>query len=223
MAALINELEELASPLLCVLDDYQHITDPLIHEAVQFLLDHQPASLHLLLLTREDPPLALARLRARGQAGELRADDLRFTPAEAVAFFSDTMGLALTPSAVDALAARTEGSIAGLQLAALSLQGLDETAADDLIADFSGSHRYVIDYLVEEVLARQPAGVRAFLRGTAFLERLCGPLCDAVLGISESANQRISRTPFADSSFAHSQGHAGASRTRQPLRHASRW
>jgi LuxR family maltose regulon positive regulatory protein len=198
MAALINELEELAAPLLCVLDDYQHITDPQIHAAVQLLLDQQPAGFQLILLTREDPPLALARLRARGQVVELRADDLRFTPAEAITFFSDTMGLALAPAAMAALAARTEGWIAGLQLAALSLQGLDEAAASDLIAAFSGSHRYVIDYLVEEVLARQPASVRAFLRGTACLERLCGPLCDAVLGIGESANLQISESAQAE-------------------------
>lgn len=180
MAALINELAELASPLLCALDDYHLIADPRIHAALQFLLDHQPATFHLLLLTREDPPLALARLRARGRLTELRADDLRFTPAEAVAFFNQALGLALAPEAVEALAGRTEGWIAGLQLAALSLQGLDADAAADFVADFSGSHRYVMDYLLEEVLARQPAEVRAFLRGTAMLERLCGPLCDAV-------------------------------------------
>ncbi len=180
MAALVNELDDLAEALLIVLDDYQHIANPAIHEAVQFLLDHMPPTCCLLLLTREDPPLALARLRARGQALELRADDLRFTTAEAVAFFNDTIGLALTPVAVEALANRTEGWIAGLQLAALSLGGLDDAAAADFIADFSGSHRYVMDYLLEEVLSRQPAEVRAFLHGTAALDRLCGPLCDAV-------------------------------------------
>jgi len=181
MAALINELDELAEALLIVLDDYQYIASPAVHVAVQFLLDHMPPTCCLLLLTREDPPLALARLRARGQLTEIRADDLRFTTAEAVSFFNDTVGLALTPAAVEALAGRTEGWIAGLQLAALALSGLDDTAAAELIADFSGSHRYVVDYLLEEVLSRQPAEVRAFLHGTAALDRLCGPLCDAVI------------------------------------------
>lgn len=210
MAALINELAELESPLLCALDDYHLIADPRIHAALQFLLDHQPATFHLLLLTREDPPLALARLRARGRVTELRAADLRFTSAEAVAFFNRVLGLALAPEAVEALAGRTEGWIAGLQLAALSLQGLAPDATADFVAAFSGSHRYVMDYLLEEVLARQPADVRAFLRGTAVLERLCGPLCDAVLGINESANheatnhearstpQTTCSTPFAE-------------------------
>ena len=133
MAALINELAELESPLLCALDDYHLIADPRIHAALQFLLDHQPAVFHLLLLTREDPPLALARLRARGQLTELRADDLRFTPAEALTFFNQAMGLALTPEAVATLATRTEGWIASLQLAALSLQGMEADAAADFI------------------------------------------------------------------------------------------
>ena len=181
MTVLINELAELPAPVLCVLDDYHHIGDSPVHRALQLLLDHLPATCHLLLLTRQDPPLALARLRARGQVTELRAADLRFAPAEAVTFFNQAMGLALPPDAVEALAGRTEGWIAGLQLAALSLQGMDADAAADFVADFSGSHRYVIDYLLEEVLARQPADVRAFLRRTAVLERLCGPLCDAML------------------------------------------
>src|SRR5690606_36584382 len=135
MAALINELDELPAGLHIVLDDYQHVAGPAIHEAVQFLLDHMPPACRLTLLTREDPPLALARLRARGQVVELRADDLRFTAAEALSFLDETMGLALPPPAVDALAARTEGWVAGLQLAALSLQGLDDDAAAGFIAD----------------------------------------------------------------------------------------
>ena len=189
MATLINELAELPAPVLCVLDDYHHIGDSPVHRALQFLLDHLPATCHLLLLTREDPPLALARLRARGQVTELRAADLRFAPAEAVTFFNQAMGLALPPEAVEMLAGRTEGWIAGLQLAALSLQGMDADAAADFVADFSGSHRYVIDYLLEEVLARQPAAIRIFLRRTAVLERLCGPLCDAMLADERPAIQ----------------------------------
>ena len=149
MTALINELDGLSGALLIVLGDYQHVASTSIHEAVQFLLDHMPPACRLILLTREDPPLALARLRARGQVVELRADDLRFTPTEAMSFLDGTMGLALPPPAVAALAARTEGWVAGLQLAALSLQGLDDATAADFIADFSGSHRYVIDYLAE--------------------------------------------------------------------------
>ncbi len=205
MAALVNELDELAEALLIVLDDYQHVANPVIHEAVQFLLDHMPPTCCLLLLTREDPPLALARLRARGQLAEIRADDLRFTMAEAVAFFNDTVGLALTPAAVEALSGRTEGWIAGLQLAALSLGGLDDAAAADFIADFSGSHRYVMDYLLEEVLSRQPAEVRAFLHGTAALDRLCGPLCDAVTS-PLSPGLRPSPPPSPEQHYAQERG-----------------
>ena len=156
---------------------------PTVHEAVAFLLDHLPDQLHLVMATRSDPPLPLARLRSRGQLTEVRAADLRFTPAEAREFLNQVMGLDLTAADVDALEERTEGWIAGLQLAALSLRGIPERGeVAGFIEAFTGSNRFVIDYLADEVLARQPAEVRDFLLRTAVLDRLTGPLCDAVTG-----------------------------------------
>ena len=150
-----------------------------------FLLDHLPDYLHLVMATRSDPPVPLARLRTRGQLTEMRAADLRFTPSEAREFLNQAMGLDLTADDVDALDERTEGWIAGLQLAALSLRGISEHGdVAGFIEAFTGSNRFVIDYLADEVLARQPAGVRDFLLRTAVLDRLTGPLCDAVLGQS---------------------------------------
>src|SRR5206468_1888902 len=143
--------------------------------------------LHLVVATREDPPLPLARLRARGHLTELRAADLRFTTAEAAEFLNAAMGLDLAAGEIAALADRTEGWIAGLQLAALSLQGHHTPAS--FIASFTGGHHFVLDYLVEEVLHRQPASVQAFLLRTSILDRLCGPLCDAVLRDPAAAGQ----------------------------------
>lgn len=179
LAALINRLVALPYPLLLVLDDYHLITAPPVHEIVTFLLDHLPANLHLVIATRADPPLALARLRARGQLTELRQAELCFTTAEAADFFQQTLALALAPADVAALTHRTEGWIAGLQLAALSLQG--RTNVSSFIAALAGSQRYILDYLLEEVLYRQSEPVQTFLLRTAILEQLCGPLCDAVL------------------------------------------
>ncbi len=195
MTFVLNDLAALSTPLLLVLDDYHLIQDVRIHTAMQFLLDHQPPTVHVVLMTREDPPLSLGRLRVRGQMTEIRAAALRFTEEEAIHFFNQTMGLALSPEAVGVLDARTEGWIAGLQLAALSLQGRDDV--DGFIHGFSGSHRYVIDYLMEEVLGRQPPKIRSFLHQTAVLERLTGPLCDALLDVppddrgAESPGQAI--------------------------------
>ncbi|MGH3383781.1 MAG: LuxR C-terminal-related transcriptional regulator [Nocardioidaceae bacterium] len=166
-----------------VLDDYHAIGAPAVHEAVTFLLDYLPAQLHLVLATRSDPPLPLAKLRSRGQLTEVRAADLRFTRSEARDFLNRVMGLDLGTGDVLALDERTEGWVAGLQLAALSLRGIsgrDEVAG--FIAAFTGSNRFVIDYLADEVLARQPAQVRDFLLRTAVLDHLTGPLCDAVTG-----------------------------------------
>ena len=160
------------------LDDYHVITAPAIHETLAWLLDYLPPNLHLIILTRADPALPLARLRARGAMTELHANDLRFTPDEAATFLNQVMGLSLTPADVTALEARTEGWIAGLQLAALSLRGREDIPG--FIQAFTGDNRYIGDYLVEEVLQRQPPPVRAFLLQTAILDRLCGPLCDAV-------------------------------------------
>jgi LuxR family maltose regulon positive regulatory protein len=168
---------------ILVLDDYHAIEATDVHDAVTFLLDHLPGHLHLLMATRSDPPLPLARLRSRGQLTELRAADLRFTAAEAQEFLNRVMGLDLTAAAVEALEDRTEGWIAGLQLAALSLRGISERdEVDGFITAFTGSNRFVIDYLADEVLARQPTQVRDFLLRTAVLDRLTGSLCDAVTG-----------------------------------------
>ncbi|MBA2285250.1 MAG: helix-turn-helix transcriptional regulator [Ktedonobacteraceae bacterium] len=182
LTVLINALCTLSNDFVLVLDDYHIIETPAIHEALAFLLDHMPAQMHLLIASRLDPPLPLARLRARHDLLELRAADLRFTTEEAADFLRQTMGLALPLEAVAALEARTEGWIAGLQLAALSLQGQEDSAS--FIATFAGSHRHVLDYLAEEVFARQPEPVQSFLLRTCILERLNGPLCDALSGQS---------------------------------------
>jgi LuxR family maltose regulon positive regulatory protein len=173
---------------ILVLDDYHVIEATEVHDAVTFLLEHLPDHLRLLIATRSDPPLPLARLRTRGQLTELRAADLRFTPEEAQEFLNRVMGLDLTADDVRALEDRTEGWIAGLQLAALSLRGIPERGAvAGFIEAFTGSNRFVIDYLADEVLARQPAEVREFLLRTAVLDRLTGALCDAVTGRADGA------------------------------------
>lgn len=186
VAQFVNNLMAFVSPVVLVLDDYHLIQTEFIHQFVERLLDQLPPQHHLALTTREDPSLPLPRLRARGQMVEVRQDDLRFSLEEATDFLNRTMGLALTIEAVAALETRTEGWIAGLQLAALSLQGRDAHRVADFIEAFSGSHRYVIDYLVEEVLNQQPADIRHFLRQTSILERLSGLLCNAVTGRSDS-------------------------------------
>jgi LuxR family transcriptional regulator, maltose regulon positive regulatory protein len=188
LTTLVNDIaeagqQEPGKQWIVVLDDYHVIEASEVHEAVTFLLDHLPDHLHLVMATRSDPPLPLARLRSRGQLTELRAADLRFTPAEAREFLNRVMGLELTEADVDALEDRTEGWIAGLQLAALSLRGIaDRKEIADFISAFTGSNRFVIDYLADEVLARQRPQVRDFLLRTAVLDRLNGPLCDAVTG-----------------------------------------
>lgn len=187
LTAVLNDLAPLPGRLILALDDYHAIDAPAVDQALAFLLQNLPPGLHLVIASREDPPLPLARLRARGQLSELRAADLRFSQEEAAQFLSRVMGLNLSPAEVAALEARTEGWIAGLHLAALSMQGRTDTAA--FIEAFSGSHRFVLDYLLEEVLQRQPAGVQAFLLRTAILGRLCGPLCDALLASSPARGQ----------------------------------
>ncbi len=163
-----------------VLEDYHVITTPAIHEALAWLLDCLPAPLHLVIVTRADPPLPLARWRARGDLTELHADDLRFTLAEAATFLNQIMGLALTPDDLAALAVRTEAWIAGLQLAALALRDHRDRAG--FIRTFAGTNRYIVDYLAAEVFERQPPPIQAFLLHTSILDRMCGPLCDALLG-----------------------------------------
>ncbi len=167
------------APFVLVLDDYHVIDARPVDLALAFLLDHLPRQMHLAITTREDPQLPLARLRARSQLTELRAADLRFTPAEAAAFLSQVMDLDISAEDVAALESRTEGWIAGLQLAALSMRGRGDIG--QFVRAFAGDNRYVVDYLVEEVLQRQPEQMRSFLLQTSILDRLHGPLCDAVL------------------------------------------
>ncbi|MDQ5854715.1 MAG: helix-turn-helix transcriptional regulator, partial [Chloroflexota bacterium] len=180
LTALLNELTTLPNNVVLVLDDYHLIDATPVDDALAFLIEHLPPQLHLVLATREDPQLPLARLRVRGQMTELRSADLRFTPAEAAVFLKEVMGLDLTAQDIAALEERTEGWIAGLQLAGLSLQGRQDVPG--FIRAFAGDHRYIMDYLVDEVLRRQPDPVRDFLLHTAILDRLSGPLCDAVTG-----------------------------------------
>ena len=178
LMTLLNELTAVEANIVLILDDYHAITTQAIHDGIGFLLSHLPPQVHLIIASRADPPLSLARLRSHGELTELRVSDLRFTPDEAAAFLNQGMGLEISAVEVSALEQRTEGWIAGLQLAALSLQGREDVA--DFVAAFSGDDRYIVDYLLEEVLQRQPKHVRRFLLQTAILERLSGSLCDAV-------------------------------------------
>ena len=181
--AVVNELAAEDGQALLVLDDYHHIEARPVHASLQFLLEHQPPGLHVVLATRADPPLPLARLRASGQLAELRAAQLMFTVEEAAALLRESVGPRLGQDAVAALVARTEGWAAGLRLAGLSLHGQQDVAK--FVTTFSGSHRHVLDYLTEEVLEQQPESVRRFLIETSVLGRLSGPLCDAVTGRSD--------------------------------------
>lgn len=179
---LINDLTAVDRPVLLVLDDYHLITAGPIQEAMAFLLRRAPPNLHLVVLTRADPPFPLPRLRVRERLTELRDRDLRFTPEEMAAFLNSLHRLNLASEQISALESRTEGWAAGVQLAALSLQGCSPERAAEFIRAFSGSHHYIVDYLFDEVLSRQPEEVRQFLLQTAILERMCAPLCAAVLG-----------------------------------------
>ena len=187
LTALLNEITTVPDPFALVLDDYHLITAQPVDQALTFLLERLPPQIHLVIATREDPDLPLARLRVRGQLTELRAADLRFTSAEAAAFLNQMMSLNLSAEDIATLETRTEGWIAGLQLAAISMQGHQD--APSFIKSFTGSHRFVLDYLVEEVLQQQPESVQTFLLRTSILDRLCGPLCDAVCsgGIASSS------------------------------------
>ncbi len=179
LTTLLNDLSAMPTEAVLVLDDYHVLDARPVDAALAFLVEHLPPQLHLVVAPRADPALPLARLRARGQLTELRDADLRFTPDEAAAFLNEAMHLDLSAEQIAALGARTEGWIAGLQLAAISLQGRSDAAG--FIESFAGSNRFVLDYLLEEVLQRQPEAVQAFLLRTSILDRLCGPLCDAVL------------------------------------------
>jgi len=179
LTALLNDITTIPDHFVLVLDDYHVLDAKPIDNALTFLLEHLPPHMHLVIATREDPQLPLARLRARDKLTELRVTDLRFTPSEAAGFLNQVMGLDLSAEDITALETRTEGWIAGLQLAAISMQGHKDSTS--FITSFTGSHHFVLDYLVEEVLQQQPERVQNFLLRTSILDRLCGPLCDAVL------------------------------------------
>ena len=187
LTALLNEIAAIPDHFILVLDDYHVIDSKHVDNVLTFLLEHLPPQIHLVIATREDPHLPLARLRARSQLTELRAADLRFTPSEAAEFLNQVMGLNLSAEDITALETRTEGWIAGLQLAAISMQGHQDAAS--FIKSFTGSHHFVLDYLIEEVLHRQPVEVQTFLLRTSILDRMCGPLCDSVLGSPSASGQ----------------------------------
>jgi LuxR family transcriptional regulator, maltose regulon positive regulatory protein len=187
LITLLNEIAAIPDNFILVLDDYHMIDSEPIDHALTFLLDHLPPQMHLVITTREDPSLPLSRYRVQGQMTELRAADLRFTPEEAGAFLNQLMNLNLSVENITALEARTEGWIAGLQLAAISMQGHQDAAS--FIKSFTGSHHFVLDYLVEEVLLQQSESIQTFLLRTSILDRLCGSLCDSVLGSSYASGQ----------------------------------
>ncbi len=186
MKALVQDTTAVSTPFILVLDDYHAIDAPEIDAALAALLDHMPPQMALAITSRSDPGFPLARLRARDQLIELRADDLRFTPAETAAFLQQTMGLTLTAGEIAALENRTEGWIAGLQMAAISLQNRSDSEQAAFVRGFTGSNRFVLDYLVEETLQQQPADVRTFLLATAILDRLSAPLCTAVTALPDA-------------------------------------
>ncbi len=189
MTAIVRDIADNASPFLLVLDDYHLVQSSQADEALAFLLEHMPPRLHLIIATREEPKLPIARLRARDQVTELRIADLRFTRSEAEHFLNKAMGLSLSPADVALLADRTEGWIAGLQLAGLALRGHSDT--EHVLRTFTGSHRFVLDYLVEDVLSKLSPSVQAFLLLTCILDRLSGPICDAVLGTAATPSQQM--------------------------------
>lgn len=179
LTSFINDLSSATDPFILVLDDYHVIESQTVHNALSFLIDHQPFQMHSIIITREEPKLPIARLRAKNELTELRGNDLRFTRNETALFFNQIMGLQLSSAEVISLEARTEGWIAGLQLAAISMQGYSNTA--EFISSFTGSHRFVLDYLMEEVLKQQSEKVQTFLLHTSILDRFCASLCEAVL------------------------------------------
>ena len=189
LTVMVNDISALVDPMILVLDDYHAIDAKSVDDALAFFLRNLPPQLHLVLITREDPDLPLALLRARGQMTEVRATDLRFSSTEAADFLNSAIGLNLSTEEVDALEARTEGWITGLQLAAISMQGQADTAG--FIRSFTGSHHFVVDYLLEEVLQQQPASIQHFLLCTSILDRFCASLCDAVVGDAANTGQEV--------------------------------
>ncbi|HEY6410396.1 MAG TPA: LuxR family transcriptional regulator, partial [Ktedonobacteraceae bacterium] len=179
LTTLLNQITTISDQFILVLDDYHVLEAKAVDQALTYLVEHLPPQMHLVIATREDPHLPLARLRALGHLTELRVADLRFTPSETAAFLNQVMELHLSAEDIARLARRTEGWIAGLQLAAISLQGHEDAAG--FISSFTGSHQFVLDYLLEEVLQRQEEHIQMFLLHTSILDRFCGPLCDAVV------------------------------------------
>ncbi len=206
LTGLINSLTAVHTPFVVVLDDYHLIEAQPIHDMLAFILEHQPPQLHLIIITRADPLLPLARLRARGEIIELRESDLRFTIDEAAVLLNQSLGLALTPTQIKTLQQRTEGWIAGLQLAAHSLQGRGDIPS--FIKSFSGSSRFILDYLTDEVLQNRPVGTRDFLLQTSILTRLSGPLCDAVTGenTGQTTLERLEQASLFITSLDESRG-----------------
>ena len=188
LTTLINEIAAIPDNFILVLDDYHVVDAKPVDNVLTFLLEHLPPNMHLVIATREDPHLPLARLRARGQLTELRAADLRFTPSEAAEFLNQVMGLTLSMEDITALETRTEGWIVGLQMAAISMQGQPDPTM--FIQSFTGSNRFILDYLLEEVLGQQTENVQAFLLHTSILDRMCGPLCEAVLRAPAGSGQK---------------------------------
>src|SRR6266511_142981 len=187
LTTLLNEISAISNNFILVLDDYHVIDSKAIGSMLIFLLKHFPPQMHLVITTREDPNLPIAQLRARGQLTELRIADLRFTASEAGEFINQVMGLKLSVEDIAALESRTEGWIAGLQLAAISMQGLQDVSS--FIESFTGTHRFVLDYLLEEVFVHQSERIQKFFLCTSILDRMCGSLCDAVLLDSPGSGQ----------------------------------
>jgi LuxR family transcriptional regulator, maltose regulon positive regulatory protein len=183
---LINDISEASKDFILILDDYHHVDDPAIHATLTFFIDHLPSNLHLIVASRSEPPLPLARWRASNELYELREDQLRFTSVEVAAFFNEAKRLNLLPQEMTALERRTEGWIAGLQLVALSMEGFDDRSKHHFISEFTGSQRYILDYLLEEVLQRQPDHIKTFLLETSILNQLNASLCNAVTELQDS-------------------------------------
>jgi len=181
LTVLMSQLEEIKTDFLLVLDDYHLIREKSIHQILEFILVHQPLHMHIVLLTRADPPLALGKMRANKELSEIRSQDLKFSAKEAQEFFSIALQKEITGRDLQRLVERTEGWISGLQMAAISMQGKREVS--EFVGSFSGSHRYILDYLMEEVLAGQSREMRQFLYRTSILDQFCAPLCSAVSGI----------------------------------------
>ena len=187
LTTLINEIACISDDIVIVLDDYHMIASKQVDAAISFFLEYLPPQMHMVIITREDPDVSLAKLRMRNQLTELRASDLRFTPMEAAEFLNHVMGLKLSTEDIAVLEERTEGWIAGLQLAALSIQGHKD--ASGFIQSFTGSHQFVLDYILEEVLKHQSESIQTFLLSTSILDRLCAPLCEAILLTSSATGQ----------------------------------